>query len=328
LANPLLIIGAGVAAFALLRKKDDEGSNNPPGNTAPPDPDKMTSADLKATEPLERAKGDTSLEIVDAIVELIGVKKDLDFCYPYDTRVAIAQNETFHDNFHRRASLYFKEAYGVDFYEPTANPLNSDNPKTNFTACNGYYLVLDKITIEGRILETGSVLHESNKDVLLALKSAEKNKLFYFHPDKEWERIFEDVVNYCIDDYIKADVNVAARLLMFCILCAESFGIVAIASARFDLSGFKVLACCKKRRPQDAAWLYKQYVRYMGVVRFATFNSYITSREKSSAKASQAVQDAFKNDMRQMFSCFDSGDYTANPLLKPLKDELSRSWSL
>ena len=330
--NPLLLAGACVAAFALLKSKEPaSGGSSPPGNTSPPDPKKMTVASLEATEPIRRSGGNTSVEVVDRIVELIGIKSDKGFDYPDCDAFPATQGETISSYLFRIASWQFKNAYNMDFYKPDATPVNSDAPKTNFTACNLYYYVSGaSIKIGSREWPAGTVLHHASADARLILADANvKVFLKGFYPDKEWESIYDYVIKDCVRYYISQGSNTEGRLLMFCILCAESFGILPFSGARYDFSGMKALSFCQELFPGGASWLYKQYIRYCGLVRFATFKHYAGTQEiNATAAASQATRDRCKSELRQMFGCFEAADYASNPLLKALKDSVSRSAGL
>jgi hypothetical protein len=302
LANPILIIGACAAVFVLVRKKKDDG--DPPGNRdlntsfAPPE--------KKAHEPLMRAGANTSLAMVDEIVKEIGLAPDLDFGYPEFTGVEAREDETLFSYFVRLASWHFNhKTLGNNYYNPNRTPLNSTAPECNFKACNRYYLVTKPVTDGSQSWQVGDVLHYSNKSVALI-----KDSLLEFSPDAEWQRSFDDIVDECIKFYLRDGVNVvAARLLMFCILCGESFGIAVMSQQNFNMTGFKMLAKCQAASPENSEWLFRQFVRYFGMVRYATFAAYVGTYRSTG-----------KDFLKKMFGCFEPGDYAKMPQLRTLKE--------
>jgi len=310
LANPLLLVGAVIAFLAMSRKKE---TASPAGDTSPPDPEKGTPEAAKAAETVKREKGNTTLEMVDEIVKEIGLKPDAGWQLP-QLNIALLQYETLFSYVFRLAASIFKERFGSDFYLPSATPVNSDTPRTNFAACNMYYLAEKNISIGGKSWPAGTMLHCDGQrdDIALILANANASKcLVELYPDREWEKIYDEAIEECIKAYIKSGTNAAARLLMFCILCAESFGVAVVSNVRYNFTGMKVLSLCQKALPKESDWLFKQFVRYFGVVRFATFKPYVAPYIKSGNK----------DFLKKMFGCFEAGDYAKTPLLKTLKAE-------
>ena len=338
MANPLLLIGASVAAFALLNKKKETSSSGSgssgsgstgsgsTGNTSPPNPEGMTQADLKATEPVKREKGNTSLDTVDQIVELIGIKHDPGFDYPGIVGYEPEKDETMHSYLFRVMSSRFKLVYGEDFYKPSATPLNSNDPKTNFTACNCYYFLATNVVIGNKTWPAGTILHGAQDDFKLIAGTANaKNSLVPFEPDDEWENIYNNIVDIFIKFYIDGGSNIAARLLMFSILCAESYGIVLLSQARYDFTGMTVMVKCRQAYPNAADWITKQYYRYCGIVRIATFTAFV-KQALNRGKVYNAT--GWKDSLRKIFGYFDASDYASNSLLNKLKEEVLKEIGL
>jgi len=320
LANPILLIGACVAAFALLRKKDEGGSEPPQAGD---------SEQLKASEPMAREGRNTSLEAVDNMLRLIGLTPDTAFNYPGFQGFTPGANETFHDYLFRVMSAKFKENFGVDFYKDGQSPLVAADPETTLE-CKIYYQCLADIQIAGKAWRQGDLLLWSSEDAKIILASPQASKLRAVSPDDSWVAMYERAAEECIKSYKTEGTNAAVRILQFCILCAESYGqILRRDGERFDFTGLKILELCQTIVPDSYAWIYRQFIRYCAIVRFASFSPYAKRIAWSANYLIKSGKPGNESEilLNKIFSCFEPSDYIGNPQLKELIDAIS-TWQI